>query len=164
MKTYPKKMRATCLVAGLLVAMVLSACTGKSWFSYTGWEAKPDNRYALKEGGPHGVIWRSNDLNVHYRYQLEGNRLDIEGQVVRQERIKSFSQLTARVNIHFLDADGVILDTHRLWSQRGSEAFYGLRWGFKHSWELPPGNEAVGFSFSGVAGDRGTDWDFWQTP
>lgn len=160
----PLKRRATWLLAGLAAAMALNACNGKSWFSYTGWETKPENRYEFKPGGPHAVIWRSPELDVHYRYRLEGNRLDIEGEVVRQNRIRNFHRLTAWVSIHLLDADGIILDTHRLWSQRGSDVYGGLRWGFRHSWQLPPENRAVGFSFSGVAGDQDTRWDFWQTP
>jgi hypothetical protein len=155
-------------VAGILAlflgALLLNSCSGGSWFTYTGWEAKPDNRFALKDGGPHAAVWHSPDLDLHYRYRLEGNRLEIEGRVVRQNRIKHFSRLTAWVSIHMLNADGVILDTHRLWSQRGSDVYGGLRWEFRHSWQLPPDNQAVGFSFSGVAGDNDTQWDFWQTP
>lgn len=149
------------LIAG---AMMLSGCSGRSWFTYTGREAKPENRFVLKDGGPHTAVWHSPDLVLHYQYSLEGDLLEIEGRVVRQNRIKHFDRLTAWVSIHMLNTDGVILDTHRLWSQRGSDVYGGLRWTFRHSWRLPPDNRAVGFSFSGVAGDKDTQWDFWQTP
>jgi hypothetical protein len=152
------------LLTVLVAALTLTACAGRSWFSYNGWEAKPDNRYVLKQGGPHAVVWTSPELALHYRYRLEGDRLTMEGEVLRQGPIKHFSQLQAWVSIHLLDANGVILDTHRLWSQRGSSTYTGLRWNFQHTWQLPRGNEAVGFSFSGVAGSRGDTWDFWQTP
>ena len=153
------------LFALVFSALTLSACGGKNWFSYTGWETKPENRYVLKQGGPHGVVWTSADLEVHYRYVLKDNRLDMEGYVVRQNRIKHFDQLRAWVSIHMLDENGVILDTHRLWSTNGSHVYVGFRSDFRKSWELPADNKAVGFSFTGVAGG-GEDgsWDFWQTP
>jgi hypothetical protein len=152
------------LPACLVAALILTACGGKNWFSYNGWETKPENRYTLKKGGPHAVIWKSREFDLHYRYRLEGDRLEVEGTVVRQNPIKHFNQLQAWVNIHLLDENGIILDTHRLWSQRGSTAFTGLRWTFRQTWQIPPGNEAVGFSFSGTAGDNDTRWEFWQTP
>ena len=164
MKYTTLKSKLAVVLATLLGAVFLQACTDKSWFSYTGWEAKPDNRTPLLEGGPHAAIWHTDDLAIHYRYELEGNRLNIEGRIERQNRTKHFPNLKAWVRIHFVDANGIILESHRLWSQRGSDIYGGLRWEFKHSWELPPGNRAVAFSFSGTAGDRDTSWDFWQTP
>jgi hypothetical protein len=159
--------RSAWLLASLFTAFVLIGCSGKNWFSYTGWEAKPENRYALKEGGPHAVVWKSPELDLHYRYRLEGDRLYVEGDVVRQNRIEHFQSLKAWINIHILDENGVIIETHRLWSQYGSQSYGGLKWNFKQSWQLPPGNEAVGFSFSGVAGYGGENsprWRFWQLP
>ena len=156
--------KAARIVAIGLIALILSACGGKNWFSYTGREAKPGNRYTLEEGGPHAVIWHSPDFELHYRYTLDDDKLSVEGYVVRQNRIKHFHQLKARINIHMLDANGIILGSHRLWSQNGSNVYGGLRWTFQKSWPLPPGNRAVGFSFSGTAGDSDTDWEFWQTP
>ncbi|MBC2735990.1 MAG: hypothetical protein HF981_16655 [Desulfobacteraceae bacterium] len=167
MKTHISAKHITRLMGGLIIVLLLNGCAGGSWFSYTGREAKPENRFVLKEGGPHSVIWHSPDLDLHYRYHLEGNQLTVEGRVVRQNRIKHFSRLKAWVSIHILDANGIILDTHRLWSQNGSDVYGFLRWDFKKSWQLPPDNRAVGFSFSGVAGgggENGSQWDFWQTP
>ena len=160
-------MRSTWLVAGLLAALVLTACSGRNWFSYTGWEAKPDNRYELKQGGPHAVVWHSTELDLKYRYRLEDNQLHIEGEVIRNNRIKHFDQLKAWINIHLLDENGIILDTHRLWSVRGSGVYGWYNYEFEHIWNLPPENEAVGFSFSGDAGSSGensSEWRFWQTP
>ena len=154
------------LMATVVVSIgFLQACTGKSWFSYTGWEAKPENRYVLEKGGPHAVIWKSRDLEIHYRYYYNDNRLDMDGRVVKRDGIQHFNELQAWVSIHILDANGIILDTHRLWSQNGSNVYGTVRSDFHQSWELPPDNKAVGFSFSGVAGG-GEDgsWNFWQTP
>jgi len=151
-------------LAALASTLLISACADKNWFSYTGWAAKPDNRSALEEGGPHAAIWTTNDLAVYYRYELKDNRLDIEGRVVPQSRINNFPNLTAWVSIHFLDANGLIVTTHRLWSQRGSRTYGAYNWDFHHSWPLPPDNRAVAFSLSGQAGDNDTRWDFWYTP
>ncbi len=151
-------------LAPLLATLLLNACAGKNWFSYTGWEAKSNNRAALRDGGPYSSLWQTLDIGLHYRYEKEGERLDIEGQVVPQKRIKHFSDFTIWVSIHFLDGDGIILDTHRLWSQRGSTVYWGFRWHFKQSWNLPPGTQALAFSYHGRAGDQEQLWDFWYLP
>ena len=151
-------------LAALAAVVWITGCGGTNWFSYTGWQVKPGNREALEEGGPHAAVWTTNDLILHYRYQLQGGRLDIEGSVERQDRIKNFPNLTAWVSIHFLDPNGIIVETHRLWSQSGSDVFGGLNWEFHHTWQLPPDNRAVAFSFSGSAGEGGTRWEFWRTP
>lgn len=151
-------------VALVVSTLILNACAGKSWFSYTGWQAKPDNRAALQDGGPHAAIWKTLDIGLHYRYVMEANHLEIEGKLIRQKRIKQFPDIVAWVSIHFLDENGIILDTHRLWSQRGSTVLWGIRWHFKHRFELPAGARAIAFSYSGTAGDNDTDWDFWRTP
>lgn len=158
-------------VAGILAlflgALLLSSCSGGSWFTYTGRETKPENRYELKDGGPHTAEWHSADLALQYTYRIKGNRLYMEGTVVPQNRIKHFNNLRAWISIHILDADGIILDTHRLWSQYGSNTYGAFRWTYRNDWELPPDNRAIGFSFSGVAGsggENGMQWKFWQTP
>lgn len=166
MKIVTLTKRAAGLLGLVVGAMMLVGCSGGSWFTYTGREAKPDNRFALKDGGPHTAVWHSADLALQYTYRTEGNRIFVEGTVVPQNRIKHFHRLRAWISIHMLDANGIILATHRLWSQYGDHTYGGFRWTFSNNWELPPDNQAIGFSFSGVAGGvgEGPQWDFWQTP
>lgn len=166
MKTTPLTKTAAGLLTLLASVILLSSC-GKLGMTYVGTEAKPENRYALEDGGPHTAEWHSADLALQYTYRTESGRLYMEGTVVPSNRIKHFHQLRAWISIHMIDANGIILATHRLWSQYGNDSYGAFRWTFKQDWELPPDNEAIGFSFSGTAGgtgERGGTWEFWQTP
>jgi hypothetical protein len=166
MKTHSLTSSAAGLLVLLASTLMLIGCSGNP-FSYVGKEAKPENRYALEDGGPHTAEWHSADLALQYTYRIESGRLYMEGTVVPANRIKHYSQLRAWISIHMLDANGIILATHRLWSQYGNGTYGGLRWTFKKDWAHPPDNEAIGFSFSGTAGGTGENggaWEFWQTP
>jgi len=166
MKIHSLTKHAAGLLALLASALLLTACSG-NMFSYVGTETKPENRYVLEDGGPHTAEWHSGDLALQYTYRTENSRLYVEGTVVPANRIKHFHQLRAWISIHMLDANGIILATHRLWSQYGDDTYGGFRWTFKNDWELPPDNQAIGFSFSGTAGgngENGSTWEFWQTP
>ena len=154
----------TTLLSILFISLMGVACSGKTLKGYFEGKARPENRFALKVDGPHAAIWRTPDLGIHYRYTLKGKRFEMEGHVVRQHRTKHFPHLTAWIRIHFLDESGLILESRRLWSQRGSDVYWTIRWQFNRGWDLPPGTRAIGFSYSGSAGDKDVSWEFWKTP
>ena len=159
--------KITASLLTLLASVLLLSGCGKLGLSYVGTEAKPENRYTLEDGGPHTAEWHSADLALQYTYRTESGRLYMEGTVVPSGRISHYSRLRAWISVHMIDADGIILATHRLWNQYTSDSFSGIRWTFKKDWELPPENKAIGFSFSGRAGasvENDSPWDFWQTP
>ena len=147
-----------------VVFLLLSACSGKHWRGWEGRLTKTDNRVALTSGGPHIGTWQTNDIAIHYRYVWDEDRLAIEGQVKRQARIRYFHRLHAWVWIHFLDRNGYVLASRRLWAQNGSDVYGQIRYGFNRDWQLPPGSQAVGFSYTGRARDRDVWWDFWRLP
>ncbi len=148
----------------LLSFVLLTACSGKHWRGWEGRLTKPDNRIVLNNGGPHAGIWQTNDLAIHYRYAWEEDRLVIQGQVKRQARIRYFHRLQAWVWIHFLDTNGYVLASRRLWAQNGSDVYGQIRYRYHQNWQLPAGSRAVGFSYSGRARDHDVWWDFWQLP
>lgn len=143
--------------------LLLYGCAGKNP-SWNGVVAKPDNRTAFEKGGTHVGIWQTNDIAIHYRYILEQDRLTFQGQVKRQARIRYLHRLKAWVRIHFLDENGVVLDTRLLWAQNGSDVYGQIRYRFNRDWQIPPNATAMGFSYSGRASERGVWWDFWRLP
>ena len=150
------------LVAALLVTV--TGCSGKGWRGWEGRLTKADNRQVLETGGPHAGIWQTNDLAIQYRYVRADDRLTITGQVKRQARIKAFHRLRAWIWIHFLDGEGYVRESRRLWAQNGSDVYWQIRYSFNRDWQIPPDTVAMGFSYSGRAQDRDVWWDFWRLP
>ncbi len=144
--------------------ILLSACSGKHWRGWEGRLTKTENRVALDDGGPHAGIWKTGDIAIHYRYLWADDRLVIKGEVKRQARLQYFHRLHAWMWIHFLDTNGYVLASRRLWAQNGSDVYGQIRYRFNRDWQLPPGSRAVGFSYSGRARDRDVGWDFWRLP
>ncbi len=153
------------LAIGFVALVLLTAgCSGKGWRGWEGRLTKTDNRLVLEPGGPHAGIWQTNDIAVHYRYVREADRLTISGQVKRQARIRYFHRLRAWVWIHFLDSNGYVKESRRLWAQNGSDVYGQIRYSYNRDWQMPPGTSAMGFSYSGRAKDRDVWWDFWRLP
>ena len=148
------------------LVLLLSACTSSrgGWLGWEGRLTKDDNRVALENDGSDAGIWQTNDIAIHYHYVREADRLTITGKVQRQARIKHFHRLNAWVWIHFLDGEGFVLESRRLWAQNGSDVYWQIRYNFTRDWPLPPETRAMGFSYSGRASDRDVWWDFWRLP
>ena len=149
-----------------LTILILTAtgCSSKGWRGWEGRLTKADNRLVLETDELQVGIWQTSDLAIHYRYVREGDRLTISGHVKRQARIKHFHRLRAWIWIHFLDGNGYVTETRRLWAQNGSDVYGQIRYRFNRDWQMPPGTVAMGFSYSGHARDRDVGWDFWRLP
>jgi len=156
----------------LLLCVVIIGCAGLQT-SYEGTPANPDNRHPLTttDGGP--AAWQAKDMALHYESSVKNGALEIKGTVERLNTIKNFSVVSYfRVSIYFLNADGIILGNHLLWSagNRVDETF--VRWTFEKQFPLPAGTVALGFSYRGGFSDGGggdsgsnqTGWEVWARP
>jgi hypothetical protein len=141
----------------LLLALVLAACAGKEAGDlYAGRAVRPDNQFAIASIQGQEIVWPGKDLKIHYMAQPSGGAMDINGFVefdfnlAKYERIDRF-----RVYIHFIDAQGVILGTRLLWGVATNADASLVRWTFQRQWPLPPGAQAVGFSYRGAVSNVG---------
>ena len=157
-------LKSLIVVSLVVLAVLITGCAGKGWRGWEGRLTKTDNRIILDTGGPHNGIWQTNDIAIHYRYVREVDRLTINGLVKRQARIKHFHRLRAWVWVHFMDENGYIKESRRLWAQNGSDVYWQVRYSFNRDWQIPPETSAMGFSYSGRAADRDVWWDFWRLP
>jgi hypothetical protein len=160
----------------LSFAYTLLACAGGGATRNAGDPTRPESRVMLESGGTHQGHWQTLDIAINFEYQQAMDRFDMAGAVELQKRIINFPTLDyLRIRVHFLDAEGVILTTHQLWSAgSGANVFYGLvNFNFTRQYPLPPGAKMIAFSYRGRASDGGysrmrggdrTAWDFWWTP
>ena len=157
----------------------LSACAGTNTFNYNGRTAKPDGRIAIEAGGPYEETWENNDLSISYAYNREADGFDVNGRVKLQKRLASFPSVEfLRLNVHFLNSEGTILASHRLWTALGEGGLggkdYFIHWQFDRRFTIPEATRTMTFSYNGRMRDRsgsddskfggGDSFDFWRTP
>ena len=168
----------------LILSLSMSACTERWRKSFNGRVAKLDGRVALEAGGPYDLYWETNDIIISGTYQREGDGLDLIGRVQLQSRLSSLPNISHMwVRVHFLDAEGVIVETRRLWTALGDGGLGGMdyfvKWDFDHRFTTPAPTRSLNFSYDGTVRDSsGTDdggggmsrtggsvgIDFWRTP
>jgi hypothetical protein len=103
----------------------------------------------------------------------------MQGRIQLQKRLDGLLSVEfLRVNIHFLDDAGVILDSKRLWTALGEGGLGGkdffIDWQFDQKFVLPPSTRSMTFSYQGRVADQsrtddsklggGVGIDFWRTP
>ncbi|MGD8242119.1 MAG: hypothetical protein PVF59_04800 [Desulfobacterales bacterium] len=168
----------------LILILSLTACTERFRTSFDGRIAKTDGRVALEAGGPYDLYWETNDIIISGTYQREGESLDLNGRVKLQSRLDSLPNVSRMwVRVHFLDAEGVIVSTHRLWTALGDGGMGGkdffINWDFNRSFTMPSATYAMNFSYDGTVRDSSSSddggggmgrpggsvgIDFWRTP
>ncbi len=164
------------------MVLAIAACTEKWRNSFNGRVAKLDGHVTLETGGPYDLYWETNDIIINGTYEREGDDLDLIGSVQLQSRLSSLPNISHMwVRVHFLDAEGVIVETRRLWTALGDGGLGGIdyfvNWDFNHRFAMPAATRAMNFSYDGTMRDSSsTDGggigrsggsvgiDFWRTP
>lgn len=166
------------LLALFVLINLCIACAGANPLSPGAWVAEED-RIPLMDGGPHKGAWKTRDLTVHYEYQEAAPGLQVTGVVELANYITMGYNILEylNLNIHFLEANGVVLETKRIraFGFRRSLDLLG-EMTFNNSFDLTQDTVAFAFSYSGKAATGGaapsrtsdsggrTDWDFWKLP
>ncbi len=161
-----------------ILACTLWACANAGVNRNVGNLTKVESRVDVQPGGPHEARWQTLDIALDFEYQWEQDQFDMQGTVELQKRIQAFTTLDhLRIRAHFLDAEGVILSTHFLWSagHRGNIHYNFVNFNFNRQYQTPSGTEMIAFSYAGEASDAGGDglarrsggrgdWSFWWLP
>jgi hypothetical protein len=153
------------------------ACVGGTSLSPGAWVEEED-RISILDGGPHEGSWQTRDLLIHYQYRETTSSLQITGVIEFASYIqKNFRTLEhLKLNIHFLEANGIVLDTKRI-KAFGYRRFFDLlgQMSFNSRFDLTQDTVGFGFSYHGRvtegggsrnfsrSGDR-IDWDFFKAP
>jgi hypothetical protein len=130
------------------------------------------------DGGPHKGSWKTRDLTIHYEHQEAAPNLQVKGVVEFANYIPmGFSTLDfLNLNIHFLEANGTVLETKRIRSFGSFRSFRLLgELNFNGQFNLTQDTVAFAFSYSGRVSDGGggpgimgsegkTEWEFWKVP
>ena len=156
MKGTNQHFRAVHRLAGVSILAVLVMIGGcKS--DYTGKMVPAKNRIKLEENGPHHGSWTGTNAVFDYTYTRTPDQLEITGNV---KVIGIQSQLT---NFSFwmnlLEGDGKIVESTSLFTSNGRTSGP-----VEHRLKLPPGTDAVAFSYQGQASSFESSNDFFSSP
>lgn len=164
-------------ISGVLISLCFACASGTS-LSPGAWVEEND-RIAVQDGGPHKGSWQTRDLSIDYEYREAAQSLQITGDIKLADYIpKGFSMLDyLRLYIHFLEANGTVLETKSLkfFGYRRYLDFLG-KMTFNSQFDLPEDTVAFAFSYSGRVSQGGGSplgnnsdggqitWDFWKVP
>ena len=163
------------LLALFLLISPIIACAGGNPLSPGAWVPEED-RIAVMDGGPHTGSWKTRDLSIQYEHQEASTNLQVKGVVKFANYIPMGYNVLEylHVNIHLLEANGIVLFTQRIRSFSYFRSFREIGdLTFDAQYELPQDAVAFAFSYSGKVSDGGgapgimgsegrTDWEFWK--
>ncbi len=148
--------------AVMFLGIFLVACAASA--PYIGRTARPDNRLLMADLPGGDITWRGKDIDIVYKAAVAGTDLEISGFIEFSSNLAKYPGVSYfRVYLHFLDADGVVLDSKLLWAPGGQRDNRFIRWTFQRQWPVPPGAAALGFSYRGSVSEPGGDGSFGQT-
>jgi hypothetical protein len=156
-----RSQKKTLIVPRLLTLFVLInlciACVGGTSLSPGAWVEEED-RISMLDGGPHKGSWQTRDLSVHYEYREATSSLQITGVIELASYLQyNFNTLEhLRLNIHFLEANGIVLETKRIkvFGYRRFLEFLG-EMSFNSRFDLTQETVAFAFSYHGKVTEGG---------
>lgn len=144
----------------IALCLCLLACASMSAPPHIGKTSRPENRVPLASLPAGETTWRAKDLDVHYKAIRTGDGLEISGFVEFGANLAKFPLINHfRIYLHFIDADGRVIDSKLLWATGMQTETRFVRWTFQRQWPLPPEAAALGFSYRGAATEAGGDGD-----
>ncbi len=142
------------MILVLLTAVMAAGC--QLLGSPSGRLLSQEARIPLHEERMDARSWSTRDLAVHYRAELTGSLLDMEGEVIFAPLLRNnYSSLEQfQLGIIFADDGGRILDMHGLMSSIRADFRQPHR--FRISLRVPPGAHYYAFRYTGQAVEGGS--------
>ncbi|MBW2474858.1 MAG: hypothetical protein JRE56_09725 [Deltaproteobacteria bacterium] len=119
---------------------------------------------ALQEGPSVAGRWETFDMTIDYKYQRNGDNLELSGQAALSQhyQMNYASVLRMQTYLFFLDQDARVLET----------AFFVTPWSsgvediqeFSKSYPMPFGTTALSFGYSGSVNGMDSTASFYELP
>jgi hypothetical protein len=119
---------------------------------------------ALHEGPPVAGRWETFDMVIDYKYQRNGDNLELSGQAGLSEHYRSNYAGVTRMQTYlfFLDQDARVLET----------AYFVTPWSsgiddiqkFSKSYRVPAGTTGISFGYSGAVNAMDSNASFYALP
>ena len=155
-------MRSFLLIVFCLLALLISGCL-QTQELYIGNKVTAE-KVALGKEDPQVGTWETFDLKIAYEFVVNGQNLDISGQIELGDHQKMVYDRVRSLDVYlfFLDHDSRVLLTQPL--DRSFQG--GTQWteSFTRSYEIPDGTKALSFGYSGQVTEQDGQLSFWLLP
>ncbi|MDY0375465.1 MAG: hypothetical protein RBQ72_07015 [Desulfobacterium sp.] len=157
------------LMIAILIATLSAGCatimTGRG-----NQEIKQENRIELVKGSETKGVWSGRDLTVSFRYSLTEQTLKINGAITLTKHLNNYSVMDRlHLYLHFVDGEGMAAGQSLVYSAPHRRGISMLDLNFNRLITVPPGVEAIAFTYAGQVSDgMGSDdgaisWTFWNS-
>ena len=137
----------------MVTILFLGAC------SHTGNIVAPERQFPLGQGETGKGELQTRNLTFTYQYKFDGSNLSLNGEIEFARRPVH----TFRISIHFLDADGMILDSAVIQDRRPISGIRNLSINIDR--QIPQETLFMAFSYRGEIGEtRRRVNNFWRVP
>ena len=157
---------ARILIFFFMAAAILNGC--QAFSQGVGQTVAPEKRKPLEAGGPHTGAFVTRDLIFSYKYDRQGDRMTVNGDIEFRGAVANFPIMhNFYLQAYYLNAAGQVISTERFYSSvRSTES--GI-WRFTRKLTMPPETAGWALGYSGFARDFGpagdaATWSFWGSP
>lgn len=156
------------LIIVTLIASLFAGCAGI--MTGTGkQEVKQENRIELVKESEVNGVWIGKDMTVSYQYSLTEQTMKINGTITLTKHLNNYTVMDRlHLYLHFVDAEGMAAGQSLLYNAPHRKAISMLDLKFNRLINVPPGMEAMAFTYAGQVSDgRGSEdgaisWNFWN--
>jgi hypothetical protein len=152
----------------ILVTALLSGCAGTMTGSRQH-PVGPDNQIQLERDREVTDFWTGRDLTLSYQYHLTGQTLRISGTIILAKHLTHYTVMDhLRLHLYFVDAGGRTMSQVPVYTAPFRRWIPLLNLNFNRMITLPPGAEALAFTYDGKVSDGvgnddgGISWNFWN--
>ncbi|MBI5593358.1 MAG: hypothetical protein HY881_23120 [Deltaproteobacteria bacterium] len=143
----------------IMVAVVsFNGCNGRL-FSYKGVTITQKNRMVQLQQGDHQGIWKTNELELNYHYQMLPETLNISGTVNLVGGFATgFSSVDRLVvQLLFLNNQGTVIENFIVYSANNYHSINYIPMIFDRTIPIPAETHAISFTYDGMLSDGGGD-------
>lgn len=162
------KLSSQSLIIIILIACLITGCAG----IITGTnkrEVKQENQIELVRGPQVNGAWRGKDLTISYQYSLTEQTLKISGTIILADHLNNYSTMDRlRIYLHLVDGEGMAVGQNFVYNAPHRKGLSMIDLNFNRLITIPPGVEAMAFTYSGQvcdgmgSDDGGISWSFWN--
>jgi len=157
------------LIFFTLTASLFTGCAGI--MTGTGkQEVKQENRIELVRAPEVKGVWSGNDLTVSYLYSLTEQTMKINGTITLTKHLNNYSVIDRlHLYLHFVDAGGMTTGQSLVYIAPYRKGISMLNLNFSRLITVPPGAEAMAFTYAGQVSDGigsedgAISWNFWNS-
>jgi hypothetical protein len=142
----------------MIAAFFLAGCGGRL-FTYKGGKVTQKNFMVLLKEGDQKGVWKTNELEITYQYQMTPETMKIAGttELLGGFAIGFSSIKHLSVYLLFLDDQGIVIENALIYSAGNHRPIDTIPMVFEKTIPIPDGSRTISFAYDGELTEGGTE-------